>query len=110
MLREVLEDATRRAEKLKRDIVRELLSSTALADLLHSKRFLETISRILNSKKEVSRLIRRQVRDVLKMMSIASKGELQSCEKRMHELERRVDQLSRRSKTHNGVSPKSRRR
>ncbi|MDO8461841.1 MAG: hypothetical protein Q7S98_03160 [Deltaproteobacteria bacterium] len=105
MLREVLEDAIERGEKIKKDIVRELLSSTALADLLHSKRFLETVTRILNSKKEVSRLIRRHVRDVLKVMSIASKGELQSCEKRMHELERRVDQLSRHSK-----KKKSRRR
>lgn len=95
MLREVLEDTLRRGEKLKRDIVGQVLSSAALSDLIHSKHFAETIAKVIQTKGEISALLRRNVHEVLKMMSIPSREQIATYERRVQKLEHQIDQLGR---------------
>lgn len=96
MLKEVLEDALERGEKLKRDIVGEVLKSAVFSDLVSSRRFIDAVTKIIHTKDEVGRFIRHNVQDVLKVMSIPSKQDLDSCEKRIHKLERELDHVGRR--------------
>lgn len=95
MIREMIEDALERGEKLKKDIVRQVLSSAALADLLENQRFTETVARVIRTKEVVSRLIRQNVQEVMKVMSIPTREQLADYDKRVQKLEGQIDRLGR---------------
>lgn len=95
MLREILEDAICRGEKLKKDIVRQVLSAAALNDLINNKRFAHSIARVIRTKHEISHLLRRNVQDILRMMSIPSREQISAYERRVQRLEGQIDRLGR---------------
>lgn len=96
MLKEVIEDALARGERLKRDIVGQILKSATFSELINNRRFAETIAKVIQTKDEISRSIRRNVQDALKAMSIPSKHQISSYEKRVEQLERKINTLGRR--------------
>ena len=53
MLREVIEDALARGERLKKDIVGQILKSSTLNDLIHNRKFTDTIARVIQTKHEI---------------------------------------------------------
>jgi uncharacterized protein Yka (UPF0111/DUF47 family) len=96
MLKEVIDDALARGEKLKRDIVGQILKSATLNELINNRRFAETIARVIQTKDEISRTIHRNVQDALRAMSIPSKQQISAYERRVEQLERKIDSLGRR--------------
>jgi polyhydroxyalkanoate synthesis regulator phasin len=106
MLKEVIEDALARGEKLKKDIVGQILKSSTLNELIGNRKFAETIAKVIQTKDEISRTIHRNVQDALKAMSIPSRQQITSYEKRIESLEKKLEHLNRRpSKKHpNGHS------
>lgn len=96
MLREVIDDALARGERLKKDIVEQILKSATLNELINNKRFTESIAKIIQTKDEIGRILRQNVQDALKVMSIPSKQQISTYEKRVEQLERKIDTLGRR--------------
>lgn len=96
MLREVIDDALARGERLKKDIVGQILKSATLNELVTNKRFAEMVARVIQTKDEVGRILRRNVQDALRVMSIPSKQQIISYERRVIQLERKIDTLGRR--------------
>jgi len=84
-----------RGERLKRDIVGQILKSATLNDLINNRRFTKTIARVIQTKDEISRTIQRSVQETLKLMSIPSKSQLASYEKRVQQLEKQIASLGR---------------
>jgi uncharacterized protein Yka (UPF0111/DUF47 family) len=99
MLKEVIEDAIARGEKLKKDIVGQILKSATINDLLNNRRFTETVAKVIQTKDEIARSIHRNVnvafKEALKTMSIPSKTQITSYEKRIDVLERKIDSMGR---------------
>lgn len=95
MLREVIDDALARGERLKKDIVGQILKSASLNELISNKRFAEAIARVIQTKDEIGKTLQRSVQDALKVMSIPSKNQIAGYEKRVEQLERRIDTLGR---------------
>lgn len=95
MLKEVIEDALARGERLKKDIVAQILKSATLNELVNNRRFAETIARVIQTKQEISRTLRRNVQDALKAMSIPSRQQIATYEKRVEQLEKKIDTLGR---------------
>lgn len=95
MLREVIEDAIARGERLKKDIVGQILKSATLTELLSNRKFTETIAKVIQTKDEIARSIHRNVQDALKSMSIPSKSQISSYERRIEQLERKIDSMGR---------------
>lgn len=95
MLKEVIEDALARGEKLKKDIVGQILKSATLNELINNRKFAETIAKVIQTKDEISRSIHRNVQDALKAMRIPSKQQITSYEKRIETLERKLEGLGR---------------
>lgn len=96
MLKEVIDDALARGERLKRDIVGQILKSATLNELINNRRFAETIARVIQTKDEIARTIHRNVQDALRAMSIPSKQQIANYERRVEQLERKIDTLGRR--------------
>lgn len=96
MLREVIDDALARGERLKKDIVAQILKSATLNELISNRRFTEAIARVIQTKDEIGRTLHRSVQDALKVMQIPSKQQINDYEKRVVQLERRLEILGRR--------------
>ena len=96
MLKEVIDDALARGERLKRDIVGQILKSATLNELINNRRFAETVARVIQTKDEIARTIHRNVQDALRAMSIPSKQQIANYERRVEQLERKIDTLGRR--------------
>ncbi len=95
MLREVIEDALARGERLKKDIVGQILKSATLNELLNNRKFAETIAKVIQTKHEISRTIVRNVQEALKAMSIPSKQQIVAYEKRVDMLEKKLESIGR---------------
>ena len=95
MLKEVIDDALARGEKLKEDIVAQILKTATLNELVKNRRFTDTIARVIRTKDEISKVVTRNVQDALKVMRIPSKQQIVVYEKRIEKLERQIDTLGR---------------
>lgn len=96
MLREVLEDALDRGERLKKDIVAQVLSSAVLNDLIKSPRFSEMVSRAIQTRESLSKVVHKNVREILKMMKIPNQKQIADYERRVRDLEKLLDRFSQR--------------
>ena len=113
MLKEVIEDALARGERLKKDIVAQILKSATLNELINNRRFAETIAKVIQTKYEITRTLKRNVEDALKAMSIPSRQQISTYEKRVEQLERRIDTLGRhliRNRLHRNNSSRRKKR
>ncbi len=70
---------------------------------------IEDALRRLQAKGFVSRILRQNVHDALKMMSIPSRDQIQAYERKVQKLERQMDLLSRQMMKRNASSKKKRR-
>ena len=95
MLKEVIDDALARGEKLKRDIGGQILKSATLNELVNNRHFAETLARVIQTKDEIGRTIKRSVQDVLRAMRIPSKQQIDAYERRVDQLERKIDGFGR---------------
>ncbi len=95
MIREVIEDAIARGEKLKKDIVGQILKSETFNDLVNNPRFTQTIMKVIQTKNEITHTIQKNVQEALRTMNIPSKSDLSHYEKRVDQLEKKLDSLGR---------------
>ncbi|MBI4374240.1 MAG: phasin family protein [Deltaproteobacteria bacterium] len=98
MFREVIEDALHRGEKLKKDIVGQILSSAAFNELVNNKKFTDTVVKIIETKHEIARALHKKIEEILKRICVPSTHDLSSYQRRVEKLENQVDQLSRQSR------------
>ena len=95
MIREVIDDALARGERLKKDIIAEIVSSATLRDLVNNKAFIDTITKVIHTKHEVSQTLRNNIEEILRIMKIPSRDQIQRYEQKVQQLEKRLDQLTR---------------
>jgi len=95
MLKEIVDDAIARGEKLKKDIVGQVLSSVAFGDLVNNKKFADTVSKVIQTKDEISKMLHRKIIDALEVMSIPSREQIEIYERRVRKLEGQIDRLGR---------------
>ena len=114
MLKEIIDDALTRGEKLKKDIVGQILKSATLNELVHNRRFAETVAKVIHTRDEIARTLQKNIHDALKAMKIPSRDQLNVYERRVQQLEKRIDTLTRdyfKSKLHsNSTHHKSRKK
>lgn len=96
MLREALEDALARGEKLRREITKEILNSQVFSDLANNPRFVKAVARVIRSKDEVGHSMQKRVREMLQVMHIPTREQVRDFERRVARLEKDLDQVSRR--------------
>ncbi len=110
MLKEIIEDALSRGDKLKKDIVGQILKSATLNELVHNRKFAQTIAKVIQTKTEISKSIHKNVHDALKLIKIPSQEQIHAYEKRVIQLERKIDSLGRRVFKSNLKKPARRKR
>lgn len=95
MLKEIVDDAIARGEKLRKDIVGQVLSSVAFGDLINNKKFTDTVAKVIQTKDGISKMLHRKIVDTLEVMSIPSREQIELYERRVRKLEGQIDRLGR---------------
>jgi polyhydroxyalkanoate synthesis regulator phasin len=95
MLKEALEDALARGEKMRQEITREILNSQVFSDLANNQRFVSAVARVIKSREEVARSLQRRVQEAISSMKIPSRAQVKAYEKRVAHLEKEIDVISR---------------
>ncbi len=94
-LRTAMEEALQRGEKFKEQILTEVLSSQAVQDLFQNELFLKSLSRVLNTKYEIQKALKANMRTMLKVFNVPTREEVHSMERKIHRLETEIDGIHR---------------
>lgn len=98
-IKDFLDNALSRGENLKEEITRELKKSKMVHEILKNEFFIKGLSTIIKTKDEVSKAIKDNVKNVLKVMQIPSKNDLSHLEHKLSSIEKSVDKVGKRAIT-----------
>lgn len=112
-LRNAMEEAFHRGEKIKDQIISDVMHSQAVNDLLQNEVFLKSLTRVMNTKYELKKAFRTNLKSVLKLFNLPSRDEINVMERKLNRLENEIDGIQRKvltsrlQKTHSLKKSKS---
>ena len=83
----LLDEAINRGEKIKAEVLSELFKSKTIQELVSNKNFIKAITRLIETKEEVKKVISKQIKIVFDMMEVPTKGDLLNIGKQLSKLE-----------------------
>lgn len=96
-LKDFLNEAIIKGETMKDEIVEELLKSKVLQEVFSHDLFAKAVSTVLKTKKEVSSVVKANVKSVLQIMDIPTRHDLSSIERKLGSLESSVDKIGKKT-------------
>lgn len=94
-LRTAMEEAFQRGEKIKDQFLDDLVNSEAINNLLQNELFINSLTRVLNTKYELKRAVKTNFRAMLKIFNVPTRDEINSMERKIHRLETELDGIHR---------------
>ncbi len=94
-IRNAMEEAFQRGEKIKDQIIHDVMSSQVVNDLLQNEVFLSSLTKVMNTKYELKKAIRSNLKNVLKMFNVPSRDEIHVMERKLNRLETEIDGIHR---------------
>lgn len=94
-LKSFLEQARDKGEKIKNQVLDQVVHSSTLKDLLKNDQFINTVATVLEAKGQVEEFVNNQVENFYQAFEIPSKKEVESLHKKIHQLENEVETLHR---------------
>jgi hypothetical protein len=91
--KDILDEVRDRGEKLKGEILDELIKSKTLNQIVSNKNFINAVSRVIETKDEVKRAIQGQVKSLFQVMDVPNKHELFKIGGKISELEKLIARL-----------------
>jgi hypothetical protein len=98
-LKNLLNEALSRGENLKDELVDEVLKSKVLQEIVQSDLFAKAVSTVLKTKDEVAKVIRQNVKNVLKVMDVPSRNDIVNLSHKLDHLEKMVDRAGKKAIT-----------
>ncbi len=95
IFRNAVEEAFHRGEKIKDQIVSDVLNSQIVNELLQNEFFLRSLAKVLNTKYEISKAVRSNFKIFLKAFNVPSRDEIHIIERKIHRLENEIDGIHR---------------
>lgn len=106
-IRTAMEEAFQRGEKIKEQILHDVLNSEAVGDLMQNEYFLRSLSALMNTKYELKKAIRTNLKSVLKIFDLPTRDEINTMERKLHRLETEIDGIHRKVMTTRLAKPKA---
>lgn len=94
-LKTFIDEAINRGEKIKAEVLSELLQSKTIQEIVTNRNFINAISRMIETKDEVKKVIGRQVKMVFEMMDVPTKHDLSRIGGQVANLEKIVEKVGR---------------
>lgn len=98
-IRQILEEALQKGEKIKQDVTAEILKNRLVHDLVSSDLVSMALSAVSSTRDGVTRVIRDNAKSVLRIMDLPSRNDLSSLQKKLDHLEKVVDRVGKKAIT-----------
>lgn len=96
-LRSAMEEALQRGEKIKDQVLSEVLSSEALNQLMQNELFLKSLTKILTTKHEIQQAMKKNMKVIFQALKVPTRDEINSLERKFNRLENEVGSLQRKT-------------
>jgi|GEM_PF-2149014 hypothetical protein len=96
-LKAILDEAKTRGEKLKNEVVAELLKSRTLSEIVSNKHFITALTRVIQTKDEVKKTLNTQIKAILDVMDVPSKEDILGIAGKLGSLEKIIDKVGRKT-------------
>lgn len=106
-LKQFLEEALNKGENLKEDLAKEFFNSRYVKDFLSSDLFINGLTRIIKTKEEVTKAVRFNIKNVMKIMDVPTRQDVSSLERKLSQLEKQVDKMGKKTVTVKSLKKKS---
>lgn len=94
-IRTAMEEAFHKGEKIKDQLLADVMSSQAVNDLLQNELFLRSLTKVINTKYEIQKALKHNVKSVLKLFNLPSREEISVMERKLNRLENEIDGIQR---------------
>ena len=94
-IRTAMEEAFQRGEKIKDQVIDELINSQTINNLLSNELFINSLTKVLNTKYELKRAFKTNFRTMLKAFNVPTRDEINAMERKIHRLETELDGIHR---------------
>jgi hypothetical protein len=98
-LKDFIDQAQRRGENLKEEILEDLFKAKFVKELLESDLFSKAITTVLKTRDEVAKVMRQNVQSVLTIMDLPSRNDVTALENKVAYLEKQIDRVSKKAIT-----------
>lgn len=96
-LKAILDEAKSRGEKLKNEVIAELLKSKTLSEIVSNKHFITALTRVIQTKDEVKKTLNTQIKAILDVMDVPSKEDIMGIAGKLGSLEKIIDKVGRKT-------------
>jgi len=98
-IRTTMEEAFHRGERIKEQILHDVMNSQAVGELLQNEYFLKSLSALMNTKYELKKALRHNLKSVLKIFDLPTRDEINTMERKLNRLESEIDGIHRKVMT-----------
>lgn len=93
-LTQVFDELKKRSEKIKNEVLDEIVKSKTLNKIVSNKNFINAVSSIIATKQEVQKTLNKQITTLVKGMKVATKRDLSLIIAQLQKIEKRIDATS----------------
>ncbi len=98
-LKDLIEEAMTKGKDLKDDLLSELLHSKVVSDMAQSDLLMKGLTHILQTKEEVSHVLKKKMQHVFQLMDVPSRNDLSRIEQKLDHLEKTIDRVGKKAIT-----------
>lgn len=95
-LQDLLSEALTRGEKIKDQLIKQIVHSQLLDKLLGNEKVLNSLLSVLNSRSKFEKFFEQQLHVLCKLFEVPSREELKGMEKQLSRLENEIEHMHRR--------------
>ncbi len=103
-IRNTMEEALQKGEKIKDQFLSDLMRSQTVNQLLQNEVFLKSLTKVITTKYEIEKSVKTNVKSFLKALNLPSQEDLSTVKRKLHRLEDEMDILNKKVHSSNGAS------
>ncbi len=96
-LKDFLDEAFVRGKKVKEEVLAEVIQSKTLNQMFSNDVFVNAVTKVIKTKEDVSRVLRKNFHNMFEMMDIPTRNDLQRLENKLEHLEKSLDRATKRT-------------
>lgn len=99
MLKNFLDEAFVRGKQVKEEVLSQLLQSKMLEEVARSDFFSKAVTRVIKTKEDVAKALKKNVEAVFQIMDIPSRNDFSHLEQKIEHLEKVIDRVGKKAIT-----------
>jgi len=90
---QLLEELKSRGEKIKQEVLEEVVKSKTLNRIIANENFIRAVSTVITTKREVKKVLNKQIKSLIKTMEVVTHSDLSQLVKQLKNLEAGIESV-----------------